>query len=123
MKNIIIILGSLLSIFKEITSLVNYNKTEISSCTQIQPNVPRDCYKNKFDTLLCCYFEMTAPDKGKVCTPMSLASDGRGGPVSTTLPRNITLTGNYDCNYVPPTTDSRLLKLGYSLFLIFILII
>jgi hypothetical protein len=127
MKNIIIVISSIIGILKEVGCIVNYNKTEISWCTQIQPAVPRDCYKNKYDTLICCYFEMTSPDKGKLCTPMSQASDGKGGPVSITLPRNINMTGNYDCNYVPPTTettDSKVLKLTtYSLFLILIFII
>jgi hypothetical protein len=126
MKNIIVIflISSIMGILKEVGCIVNYNKTEITWCTQIRPTVPRDCYKNKYDTLICCYFEMTSPDKGKLCTPMSQASDGKGGPVSITLPRNINMTGNYDCNYVPPTIDSKVLKLTtYSLFLILIFII
>ena len=101
-----------------VTCPVNYNKTESTMCTEIKPSLPKDCYKTSYSTLMCCYLEMSTPDQGKICVPMSTASEGKGGPVSVSLPKSINITGSYDCNKVQPTSSSNYLFLSHTIFFI-----
>ncbi len=111
-------------LFENVICPVLYNSTEVRKCTSTKPSQAKDCYNQQFSTLMCCYFTMTLPDQGTLCVPMSQASSGNGGAVSVSLPKNVNITGSYDCKYVAPTpTNGKSLFFSYSIIFILILII
>ena len=82
----------------EIKGLTEFDKDEMKSCVNVQPKQDIECLKNKYKSLLCCYFSMTQPLKGKVCVPFGFDSAGRKNKnANVTLYSNLIIQGEYSC--------------------------
>jgi hypothetical protein len=68
------IYNAILLLIINYTSCAVFTKYEQTKCRNIVSTKKEDCLTQIFDSLKCCYFEMTQPQKGNICLPLPISS-------------------------------------------------